>query len=87
MFGRKGKAAPTAATALPAGNDAQRAELLRAQLQEQAELQAQLDSDALRLAGTQNKKADVLAKRLRDSVTKDATLSAHIVRGWLNENN
>jgi flagellar M-ring protein FliF len=87
MFGRKGKAAPTAATALPAGSDAQRAELLRAQLQEQAELQAQLDSDALRLAGTQTKKADVLAKRLRDSVTKDATLSAHIVRGWLNENN
>jgi flagellar M-ring protein FliF len=87
MFGRKGKAMPTAPTALPAGDDPQRAELLRSQLQEQAELQAQLDSDALRLAGTQTKKADVLVKRLRDSVTKDATLSAHVVRGWLNENN
>ena len=88
MFGNKGKAMPTAPAALPAGDtEAQRTELLRAQLQEQAELQAQLDSEALRLAGSQNKKADVMVKRLRDSVTKDATLSAHVVRGWLNENN
>jgi flagellar biosynthesis/type III secretory pathway M-ring protein FliF/YscJ len=88
MFGRKGKAAATSTAALPSGDgDAQRAELLRAQLQEQAELQAQLDSDAVKIAGGQSKKADVMVKRLRDSVTKDATLSAHIVRGWLNENN
>jgi flagellar M-ring protein FliF len=88
VLGRKGKANASASTALPSGQaGAQLAEGRQAQLDDQAELQAQLDADALRLAGTHANKADQLARRLRDSVIKDASVSAHIVRGWLNESN
>jgi uncharacterized protein with von Willebrand factor type A (vWA) domain len=63
---------------LEPGLEAQR----RAQLAEQAALQAQLDAAALREA---TKKSAVLVKRLRENINKDATLSTHIVRSWLNE--
>jgi flagellar M-ring protein FliF len=85
MLGRKGKAQASTPPTLPSGDggvdselDAQR----RAQLAEQASLQAQLDAAALREA---TKKSAVLVKRLRENITKDATLSTHIVRSWLNE--
>ncbi len=85
MLNRKGKAQVSATPTLPSGDEdlepgleAQR----RAQLAEQAALQAQLDAAALREA---TKKSAVLVKRLRENINKDATLSTHIVRSWLNE--
>jgi flagellar M-ring protein FliF len=85
MLNRKGKAQVSATPTLPSGVEdlepgleAQR----RAQLAEQAALQAQLDAAALREA---TKKSAVLVKRLRENINKDATLSTHIVRSWLNE--
>jgi flagellar M-ring protein FliF len=85
MLSRKGKVEASAPPTLPSGDggpdlalDAQR----QAQLAEQAALQAQLDAAALREA---TKKSAVLVKRLRENINKDATLSTHIVRSWLNE--
>jgi flagellar M-ring protein FliF len=85
VLNRKGKAQVSATPTLPSGDEdlepgleAQR----RAQLAEQAALQAQLDAAALREA---TKKSAVLVKRLRENINKDATLSTHIVRSWLNE--
>jgi flagellar biosynthesis/type III secretory pathway M-ring protein FliF/YscJ len=54
-----------------------------AQLEEQ-DLQAQLNAAALKEATL---KSDVLIKRLRNTVAKDAPLAAHIVRGWMDESN
>ncbi len=85
MLGRKGKAQVSAPPTLPSGIGGVEAELEaqhRAQLAEQTSLQAQLDAAALREA---TKKSAVLVKRLRENITKDATLSTHIVRSWLNE--
>jgi flagellar M-ring protein FliF len=83
MFSGKGKAKAGAPTALPSTEgqlEAQR----QAQLDAESDLQAQLDAAALAEA---TKKSAVLVKRLREGVVKDATLPAHIVRGWLNEGN
>lgn len=82
-MGRKGKVNVSASPELPPGDgnaefEAQR----RAQLAEQAALQAQLDAAALREA---TKKSAVLVKRVRENINKDATLSTHIVRSWLNQ--
>ncbi len=85
IMSRKGKATASAAATLPPGDGGAEPELeaqRRAQLAEQAALQAQLDAAALREA---TKKSAVLVKRLRENITKDATLSTHIVRSWLNE--
>jgi flagellar M-ring protein FliF len=85
MLSRKGKVEASAPPTLPSEDgsadlalDAQR----QSQLAEQAALQAQLDAAALREA---TKKSAVLVKRLRENINKDATLSTHIVRSWLNE--
>jgi len=84
MLKRKGKVQASAPTTLPPGDGDVDAEMEthRAQLAEQAALQAQLDAAALREA---TKKSAVLVKRLRENINKDATLSTHIVRSWLNE--
>ncbi len=46
-------------------------------------MQAQLNAAALTEA---TKRTEVMIKRFRDSIDKDALLASHIVRGWLNEN-
>jgi flagellar M-ring protein FliF len=85
VLNRKGKAQVSAPPTLPSGDEDLEPQLeaqRRAQLAEQAALQAQLDAAALREA---TKKSAVLVKRLRENINKDATLSTHIVRSWLNE--
>ena len=52
------------------------------ELDEEADLQAQLDAAAIKET---TKRAAVLVKRLRDNIDKDSVLPAHIVRGWVNE--
>jgi flagellar biosynthesis/type III secretory pathway M-ring protein FliF/YscJ len=79
FFSRKKTAtAPAALPSVEAPSDEQR----MAQLEEQ-DLQAQLNAAALKEASL---KSDVLIKRLRNTVAKDAPLAAHIVRGWMDEN-
>lgn len=81
----KGKKKPMASTPtpLPPGAEAgQVAAAHPAQLDEEAELQAQLDAAAIKET---TKRAAVLVKRLRDNIDKDSVIPAHIVRGWVNE--
>ncbi|MCU1274132.1 MAG: flagellar M-ring protein FliF [Bryobacterales bacterium] len=79
FFSRKKTAtAPVALPSVETPSDEQRL----AQLEEQ-DLQAQLNAAALKEATL---KSDVLIKRLRNTVAKDAPLAAHIVRGWMDEN-
>jgi flagellar biosynthesis/type III secretory pathway M-ring protein FliF/YscJ len=83
LFRSKDKA--TAPTALPgADRNAQLEAQRQAQLREEQELQAQLDAAAFKET---TKKAGVLVKRLRENISKDPVIPAHIVRGWLNEGN
>ncbi|HKW98378.1 MAG TPA: flagellar basal-body MS-ring/collar protein FliF [Bryobacteraceae bacterium] len=84
MFSRKGKARATTPPALPntAGAADAQIEAQQAQANIDAELQAQLNAAALK-EGTL--RTEVMVKRFRDNVGKDASLAAHIVRGWLNE--
>jgi flagellar M-ring protein FliF len=51
---------------------------------EELDLQSQLNAAAIKEAAL---KSDVLIKRLRNTVGKDAPLAAHIVRGWIDESN
>ena len=51
---------------------------------EDQDLQSQLNAAAVKEASL---KSDVLIKRLRKTVGKDAPLAAHIVRGWIDESN
>jgi flagellar biosynthesis/type III secretory pathway M-ring protein FliF/YscJ len=80
FFSRKSKAAAPATLpsveALP--SDRHLAEL------EELDLQSQLNAAALKEVAL---KSDVLIKRLRNTVGKDAPLAAHIVRGWIDESN
>ncbi len=81
MFKGKGKAA--SATALPSGAvPVQVAGSHQAQIDEEAELQAQIDAAAFKET---TKKAAVLVKRLKDNIDKDPVIPSHIVRGWVNE--
>jgi hypothetical protein len=81
MFKGKGKA--TSAAALPSGAEiAQVAGAHQAQIDEEAELQAQIDAAAFKET---TKKAAVLVKRLKDNIDKDPVIPSHIVRGWVNE--
>jgi flagellar M-ring protein FliF len=78
VFSRKSKAtAPPALPSVETPSDEPRL----AQVEDQ-DLQAQLNAAALKEATL---KSDVLIKRLRNTVGKDAPLAAHIVRGWLDE--
>jgi flagellar M-ring protein FliF len=79
----KKKATATASAALPPGTEpAQVAGSHLAQVDEEAELQAQLDAAAFKET---TKKAAVLVKRLKDNIDKDPVIPSHIVRGWVNE--
>ncbi len=81
MFKGKGKA--TVPAALPSGMEpAQVADARQAQIDEEAELQAQIDAAAFKET---TKKAAVLVKRLKDNIDKDPVIPSHIVRGWVNE--
>jgi flagellar biosynthesis/type III secretory pathway M-ring protein FliF/YscJ len=77
-------AKPTALAPLPPGPDgaAQIAAQQPADLDEEADLQAQLDGAAIKET---TKRAAVLVKRLRDNIDKDPVIPSHIVRGWVNE--
>ena len=80
MFNRKSTVTvPATLPSVETPTDEQRL----AQLEEQ-DLQSQLNAAALKEATL---KSDVLIKRLRNTVGKDAPLAAHIVRAWLDESN
>jgi flagellar M-ring protein FliF len=81
MFGRKKKSEVSVPGALPSA-DAQLEAQRKAQADMDAEMQAQLNAAALR-EGTL--KTEVMLKRFRDNINKDALLASHIVRSWLNE--
>lgn len=85
VFSSKGRARATTPPALPnspGDADTQLEAQQKAQANIDAELQAQLNAAALK-EGTL--RTEVMVKRFRDNVGKDASLAAHIVRGWLNE--
>jgi flagellar biosynthesis/type III secretory pathway M-ring protein FliF/YscJ len=61
---------------------------LESQLAERDALQQKMDAQALsslKLAPVITKKAEVLAKHLREKITKDPDLSAQILRTWIRE--
>jgi flagellar M-ring protein FliF len=64
------------------------AEQMEAQLAEREALQQQMDAQALnslKLAPVITKKAEVLAKHLREKITKEPDISAQILRTWIRE--
>ncbi|HVP47001.1 MAG TPA: flagellar basal-body MS-ring/collar protein FliF [Bryobacteraceae bacterium] len=63
-------------------------ERVQAQLAEQARLEKQLEQEALsaiKLPKVTTKKADVLAKQIRETTKKDAAAGAHVLREWIGE--
>jgi len=81
MFGRKKKAEVSVPGALPSA-DAQLQAQRKAQAELDAEMQAQLNAAALKEGAL---RTEVMLKRFRDNINKDALLASHIVRSWLNE--
>ena len=78
----RGAAAPAG---LPGINVEQQ---LESQLAERDALQQKMDAQALtslKLAPVITKKAEVLAKHLREKITKDPDISAQILRTWIRE--
>jgi len=78
----RGAAAPAG---LPGVNVEQQ---LESQLAERDALQQKMDAQALtslKLAPVITKKAEVLAKHLREKITKDPDISAQILRTWIRE--
>jgi|SRR5271157_424094 len=78
----RGAAAPAS---LPGVNVEQQ---LESQLAERDALQQKMDAQALtslKLAPVITKKAEVLAKHLREKITKDPDISAQILRTWIRE--
>ena len=78
----RGAAAPAG---LPGSNIEQQ---LESQLAERDALQQKMDAQALnslKLAPVITKKAEVLAKHLREKITKDPDISAQILRTWIRE--
>jgi flagellar M-ring protein FliF len=78
----RGAAAPAG---LPGTNIEQQ---LESQLAERDALQQKMDAQALsslKLAPVITKKAEVLAKHLREKITKDPDISAQILRTWIRE--
>jgi flagellar M-ring protein FliF len=82
--------------ALPAGTGASKAAISAANAENQMEsrlaerdaLQQKVDAQALsslKLAPVITKKAEVLAKHLREKITKDPEVSAQILRTWIRE--
>jgi len=84
MFKGKKPARASAPTPLPAAAEpAGHVSSGAVELDEAADLQAQLDAAAMKET---TKRSAVLVKRLRDNIDRDPVLPAHIVRGWVNEN-
>jgi flagellar M-ring protein FliF len=93
---RKRKSMATSAAELAAGETAGRAALasshaqqeLEAQLAERDALQQKSDAQVLtnlKLAPVITKKAEVLAKHLREKIAKEPEVSAQILRTWIRE--
>lgn len=62
--------------------------LIQKQLESQAQQQQQLMSemqDKLRVAASSTKKVEVLKTHLRETVHKDSSLAANVLRGWIEE--
>jgi hypothetical protein len=73
-------------TAVPAVSDGDSE--METQLAERDALQHKMDARALaslKLAPVITKKAEVLAKHLREKVTSEPELSARVLRGWIRE--
>jgi flagellar M-ring protein FliF len=97
LLGRKRKrsAVATGANALPGGDSAHGAiaapvtqQDFEAQIAEREAAQQRADAQALsslKLAPVITKKAEVLAKHLRDKITKEPDVSAQILRTWIRE--
>jgi flagellar biosynthesis/type III secretory pathway M-ring protein FliF/YscJ len=98
LLGRRGKNADVevtgpaelprgaAAPAVLPGVDVEKQ--LESQLAERDALQQKMDAQALtslKLAPVITKKAEVLAKHLREKITKDPDVSAQILRTWIRE--
>ncbi|HUK54156.1 MAG TPA: flagellar basal-body MS-ring/collar protein FliF [Candidatus Binatia bacterium] len=63
-------------------------ERMQAQLDEQALLEQKLEQEALRsikMPKVTSKKADVLAKQIKESAKKDSAAGAHVLREWIGE--
>jgi flagellar M-ring protein FliF len=82
MFSRKKQPGTSVPGALPSAGDQLEAQR-KVQAELDAEMQAQLNAAALK-EGTL--RTEVMLKRFRDNINKDALLASHIVRSWLNEN-
>ena len=84
-------------TALPSGDQAAPGQIpegadmgqqMEAKLPERETLQQKLDAQALsalKLAPVITKTSEVLAKHLREKITKKPKLSAQILRSWIRE--
>jgi flagellar M-ring protein FliF len=92
---RKKAGAVTGAAELAAGDPAHAAlpgskieKQLEAELEERDALQQKSDAQmlsSLKLAPVITKKAEVLAKHLREKIAKDPDMAAHILRSWIRE--
>ena len=82
MFSRKKEPGTSVPGALPSAGDQIEAQR-KVQAELDAEMQAQFNAAALK-EGTL--RTEVMLKRFRDNINKDALLASHIVRSWLNEN-
>jgi flagellar M-ring protein FliF len=92
---RKKAGAVTGAAELAAGDPAHAAlpgskieTQLEAELEERDALQQKSDAQmlsSLKLAPVITKKAEVLAKHLREKIAKDPDMAAHILRSWIRE--
>jgi flagellar M-ring protein FliF len=74
--------------ALPASTTLKPADKIEAKLAEQEALQQKLDEQALsalKLTPVTTKTAELLAKHLRDKVSKEPELAAQIVRTWIRQ--
>ena len=100
LLRRRGKKASSAAvtgpTALPAGQGTSAAglnapafdEQLESKLAERDALQQKMDAqalNALKVAPVITKAAEVLAKHIREKVSKDSEISAQVLRTWIRE--
>ena len=100
MMTRKKKSkggAVEAAAALPQGGEAQKAiaganaeKQIEDQMAEHAALQEKADLAALasiKVPQVRTKKAEVLAKQLREGAKKDPSVPAHVLQNWIHERN
>ena len=82
MFSRKKEPGTSVPGALPSAGDQIEAQR-KVQAELDAEMQAQFNAAALKESSL---RTEVMLKRFRENINKDALLASHIVRSWLNEN-